>query len=131
MSRTRPAACPKPAVSRSYLPKIFTSRAPATLNRSVMVWLMSALSTIDSREMSASLRPMNRAGSRNSGTSTSTSSVICHDRMIIAVAASTRVTALLTTCDRVVVKACWAPMTSVLSRETSEPVWVRVKKATG
>jgi hypothetical protein len=29
------------------------------------------------------------------------------------------------------VKACWAPMTSLLSRLTSAPVWVRVKNATG
>ena len=27
--------------------------------------------------------------------------------------------------------ACWAPITSVLSRLTSAPVWVRVKNATG
>ena len=36
-----------------------------------------------------------------------------------------------TTDDRVEVKACWAPTTSVLSRLTRAPVWVRVKKATG
>ena len=29
------------------------------------------------------------------------------------------------------VKACWAPMTSLLSRLISAPVWVRVKKAMG
>ena len=28
-------------------------------------------------------------------------------------------------------KACWAPITSLLSRLTSAPVWVRVKKASG
>ncbi len=33
--------------------------------------------------------------------------------------------------ERVVVKARCAPMTSLLSRETSAPVWERVKKATG
>ena len=31
--------------------------------------------------------------------------------------------------DRVEVNARWAPMTSLLSRETSAPVWVRVKNA--
>ena len=36
-----------------------------------------------------------------------------------------------TTEDSVDVKACWAPMTSVLRRLTSAPVWVRVKNATG
>ena len=38
---------------------------------------------------------------------------------------------LPTTLDSSVVKACWAPMTSLLSRLTSAPVWVRVKKASG
>ena len=36
-----------------------------------------------------------------------------------------------TTPDSVEVNACWAPITSLLSRETSAPVWVRVKNATG
>ena len=36
-----------------------------------------------------------------------------------------------TTTDSVEVNACWAPMTSVLSRLTSAPVWVRVKNAIG
>ena len=36
-----------------------------------------------------------------------------------------------TTDDSVEVNACWAPITSVLSRLTSAPVWVRVKNATG
>ena len=40
-------------------------------------------------------------------------------------------TALLTTLDSTDVKACWAPMTSLLSRLTSAPVWARVKKAIG
>ena len=30
---------------------------------------------------------------------------------------------------RVEVNACWAPMTSELSREMSAPVWARVKNA--
>ena len=34
-----------------------------------------------------------------------------------------------TVLDRVEVKARWAPITSLLSRETSAPVWVRVKNA--
>ena len=39
--------------------------------------------------------------------------------------------ALDTTPDNVEVKACCAPMTSLLSRETRAPVWARVKKAIG
>ena len=48
---------------------------------------------------------------------------------------SARVTTTLmrlpTTDEKVSVKACWAPSTSLLSRVTSAPVWVRVKKAMG
>ena len=36
---------------------------------------------------------------------------------------------LATTPDRVEVKACCAPMTSLFSRLTRAPVWVRVKNA--
>ena len=36
---------------------------------------------------------------------------------------------LATVLDRVEVNARWAPITSLLSRETSAPVWVRVKNA--
>ena len=35
----------------------------------------------------------------------------------------------MTTVDKVEVKARWAPITSLLSRETRAPVWVRVKNA--
>ena len=38
---------------------------------------------------------------------------------------------LETTPDSVEVNACWAPRTSLLSRLTSAPVWVRVKNASG
>ncbi len=38
---------------------------------------------------------------------------------------------LETTEDSVEVNACWAPTTSVFSRLTRAPVWVRVKNATG
>ena len=57
--------------------------------------------------------------------------VICHERKNITI--STRVTLirLETTDDSVSVKACWAPMTSLLSRLIRAPVWVRVKKAMG
>ena len=36
-----------------------------------------------------------------------------------------------TTFDSSVVKACWAPMTSLFNRLTRAPVCVRVKKASG
>ena len=49
----------------------------------------------------------------------------------MAISTSTRLITLDSTVDRVEVNACWAPITSELSRETSLPVWVRVKKASG
>ncbi len=44
---------------------------------------------------------------------------------------STRLSTLDTTDDRVLVSARCAPMTSLLSRLTSAPVWARTKNATG
>ena len=49
----------------------------------------------------------------------------------MAASTMTTVIRLPTTLDSRSVKACWAPMTSLLSRLTSAPVWVRVKKASG
>ncbi len=57
--------------------------------------------------------------------------MICQDRASIAMTTATRLIALPTTPDSVEVNACCAPMTSLLSRETSAPVCVRVKNATG
>ena len=57
--------------------------------------------------------------------------VMGHDRTSIVPATSTRDTRFETTPESVEVKACCAPITSLLSRDTSAPVWARVKKATG
>ena len=81
--------------------------------------------------ISCSLLPIRRAGTTNSGTMTTDSRVICQLRVSITAPVSTRPMALETTPDSVEVNACWAPMTSLLSRLTRAPVWVRVKKATG
>ena len=55
--------------------------------------------------------------------------VTCQDRLNITDAVRTRPMTLATTPDRVEVNACWAPITSLFSRLTSAPVWVRVKNA--
>ncbi len=57
--------------------------------------------------------------------------MICQDRMNIATSTMPTVTMFPTTLDNRSVNACWAPMTSLLSRLTSAPVWVLVKKASG
>ena len=58
-------------------------------------------------------------------------SVICHDRKNMTTSTRATLIRLETTDDSVSVKACWAPITSLLSRLMSAPVWVRVKKAMG
>ena len=92
---------------------------------------MSPLSCICRRVRSASLRPTTLAGIRKIGSMTSAARVSCQLSTSIATSTSTRLIRLDSTVDSVEVKACWAPITSELSRETSLPVWVRVKKATG
>jgi hypothetical protein len=82
-----------------------TSSAPETLKRSVIVLVISAFRAYDSRVSSCSLVPMSLAGMTNTGSSTSDSSVICHDRTSIAMSVSTTPMTLLTTPDRVPVKA--------------------------
>ncbi len=131
MSRTRAARELNDSDSSPVRPNSFTSSAPATLNRSVMVAFIDALSVYDSRVMSCNRLPMRRAGSTNSGSITSDSRVICHDRLNITAAVSTRLTTFETSPDRVEVNACCAPSTSLFSRLTSAPVCVRVKNASG
>lgn len=65
------------------------------------------------------------------GSSTSATSVTCHDSASMAPSTRTRLTTLATTEDSVLVRARWAPMTSVLVELTSAPVWARMKNATG
>ena len=81
--------------------------------------------------ISCSRAPMRRAGSTNSGSITSESRVICQDSVNITAAVSARPTTLDTSPDNVEVNACCAPSTSLFSRLTSAPVWVRVKNASG
>ena len=129
MSRTRSARAEKAAASSSGRPKSLTSSAPATLNRSVICVLMSALRDICSRVSACSRRPIQRAGSRNTGTSRSDTTVTCQDSANIATRTMTAEMRLPSTPPSVDVNACWAPMTSLFSREINAPVWARVKKA--
>ena len=131
MSRTRAARPANTSVSWSGFPNSLTSIAPATLNRSVMVEPMAASSCIDSRVSRCSRRATSRAGITNAGIITSVMIVTSQDRLNIAIRTRIRVSALDTIDERVEVIACWAPITSLFSRLTREPVWARVKKAIG
>ena len=90
MSRTRPARSPNERDSSAGRPNSLTSSAPATLNRSVIVAFIDAFSPYDSRVIACSRRPIRRAGSTKTGSSTSESAVICQDSENITPAVRTR-----------------------------------------
>ena len=68
------------------------------------------------------VRPIHRAGSRNSGISTSDSSVTCQEILSMTTSVSVSVTTLVTTPEKVSEKARCAPITSLPSRLTRAPV---------
>ena len=82
------------------------------------------------RRVRPARRPLtNRLTSQSGGNSARQSTVTCQLSASMVAPTTTTAMVLATVLDRVEVKARWAPMTSLLSRETSAPVWVRVKKA--
>ena len=110
-------------------PKSLSSIAPPTLNRSVIALPRSALPSIWSRLIPASRPLTQREVSSSTGNSARQSRVTCQLSASIVTPTTTTETALETVPDSVEVKARWAPMTSLLSRLTRAPVWVRVKNA--
>ena len=128
---TRSARLPNSSASRDGRPNSLTSVAPGAEKRSVICVVIAALCAADSRSSCASRRPIRRAGITKIGSSTSASSVICHDSRSITTSASTSEIAFDTTPDSVHVNARWAPITSLFRRLTSAPVRVRMKNATG
>ena len=131
MSRTWAALVSKLAASSSGRPKSLTSIAPDTLKRSVMTMFISALTSRPSRIIEPTRWPTRRAGIKKIGKSNSATRVICHDSTNIVASTMTTSTALPTTFESRSVKACCAPITSLLSRLISAPVWVREKNAIG
>ena len=84
MSRTLAARTAYSSSSTAGRPNSLTSRAPATLKRSVMRVPTSAFCTICSCARPASLRPISRAGTRKNGTRASAPRVSGHDSRAIA-----------------------------------------------
>ncbi len=82
-----------------------------------------------SRVMPCSLRPVRLAGTMNTGSTISVSSVRRHSSTIIAARVVTRMITFDTMEPSVPVTASWAPITSLFNRLMSAPVWLRVKKA--
>ena len=68
---------------------------------------------------------------RKSGISPTAMRVTSQDKRNIETSTRAQVSAFDTTEVRSVLIACWESTTSVFSLLTSEPVWVRVKNATG
>ncbi len=131
MSRTRRARTANAADSWAGRPNSFTSVAPGAEKRSVICVLITALWLAASRSSRASRLPIRRAGTTNSGSNSSASTVICQEILIITARVSRSATMLLTTPESVLLKARCAPMTSLFNRLTSAPVRVRVKNAMG
>jgi hypothetical protein len=131
MSRTSAARVENSSLSLRRLPNSFTSRAPDTLNRSVICVFIAALRSKPRRVIDDNRRPTRLAGMMNTGSTTSPMMVSRHSRRNIAVSVVMRTITLDTTEPRVVVTARWAPMTSLLSRLINAPVCVRRKNAMG
>ena len=74
--------------------------------------------------------PTRRAGSRNSGSTTTESRASRHSMVIITASVETRVMPLVTISGSVPVTALCAPTTSLLKREMISPdlVWVKKRK---
>ena len=128
-SRTTAALVANVASSSDRRPNSLSSIAPPTLKRSVIALPRSALPSICSRVRPASRLPTIRELISRIGNISRHSSVTCQLSANIAIPTTTTEIALDTVPDRVEVKARCAPMTSLLSRDTSAPVWVRVKNA--
>ncbi len=131
MSRTRPARAANSADSSAGRPYSFTSVAPGAEKRSVICVDITALWLAASRDSRASRAPMRRAGSTNTGSSSSAISVICQLMPSITTSVSTSITTLPSTPESVPLNARCAPITSELRRLTRAPVLVLVKNATG
>ena len=128
-SRTTAAFSANWSSSSPRRPKSLSSIAPPTLNRSVIRLPRSALPSICCRVSPASLPPTNREARNRSGNSARHSRVTCQLSASMVMPTTTTAIELATVLDSVLVNARWAPMTSLLSRDTSAPVWVRVKNA--
>ena len=95
MSRTLRLVSRKRAISWRWRPKVLTSSAPLMPSVSVMMLLMSALYSRAWRRMRRRMPPTRRAGSRNSGSTTTDSRASRHSMEIITASVETRVMPLV------------------------------------
>ena len=127
MSRTLRLVSRNRATSWRCRPKVFTSSAPLMLSVSLMALLISALYSMACRRILRKIRPTRRAGSRNSGSTTTDSRASRHSIEIITASVEISVITLVVMLGRVPVTALWAPTTSLVNREMISPdlVWVK------
>lgn len=131
MSRTRAARTRNSSASSSGRPNSLTRVAPGAENRSVIWVLIAELWSAASRRRAARRLPIRRAGTRKTGSMTTARTVTSHEVLSMTIRVRISATRFVTTPDSVPLKACWAPITSLLRRLTSAPVRVRVKNAMG
>ena len=108
-----------------------TPKLSGAEKRSVICVLIAELWSAASRRRAARRLPIRRAGTRNTGSMTTASTVTSHEVLSMTIRVRTSATTFVTTPESVPLKACCAPMTSLLSRLTRAPVRVRVKNAIG
>ena len=109
MSRTRPARISNSRDSVAGLPNSLTNVAPGAEKRSVIWVFIVAFWMAASRDSRAMVRPIQRAGSRNSGISSSDSRVTCQEILSMTTSVSVRVTMLVMMPENVSEKARCAP----------------------
>ena len=130
-SRIRLALRVNSSASSSGRPYSMASSAPDTSHRSAVIAASSPYSCISCRNTRCARFPATLPGSTNSGITTSATRLSCHDSQNIAATTRTRFSSTDRESDISVPTTRWASLMSSSRRETSAPVWVRVKNASG
>src|ERR1700722_4095522 len=129
-SRIRLALPVNTPASSSGRPYSIASSAPDTSDRSAIMVASSPCSCISCRSSRCDRFPAALPGSTNSGITTSAMRLSCHDSQNIAASTRTRFSSTDSDSDNTTPTTRWVSSTSSI-RETSDPVWVRVKNASG
>lgn len=114
-------------MSRS-LPIVFASSTPVTERDSSTSVVSRAIRQVRPRASARRLVPSRSVNSRNSGTTTSESRASCQSITTSATAMATVVVPFCTTDPAVVVITLSTPPMSLNTRDSTSPVFVRVKK---
>ena len=130
-SRIRLALPVNSPASSSGRPYSLASSAPDTSDRSAVIAASSPWSCISCRSSRWARFPVTLPGNTNSGTAASAMRLSCHDSQNIAASTRTRFSSTDTDSGISPPTACCVSLMSSFMRETSAPVCVRVKNASG